>query len=58
MGFNTHLLNWIESYLQDRKQMVKLNEKMSSHIDFNSGTGNGYPIGATLSVLFIIDLPR
>jgi len=58
MGLNTQLLNWIESYLQHRMQIVKLNETMSSPIDVTSGTGQGYPVGATLFVLFLIDLPR
>ena len=58
MGLNQQLLRWIESYLHDRQQIVKLNNDMSSPIEVTSGTGQGYPIGATLFLLFIIDLPK
>ena len=58
MGLNQQLLRWIESYLHGRQQIVKLNSDMSSPIEVTSGTGQGYPIGATLFLLFIIDLPK
>lgn len=58
MGLNKQILNWIESYLHGRQQMVKLNGITSDPIAVTSGTGQGYPIGATLFKLFIIDLPR
>ena len=58
MGLNKQLLEWIKSYLHDRKQIVKLNENVSNPIEVTSGTGQGYPIGATLFLLFIIDLPK
>ena len=58
MGLNWQLLNWIASYLQNREQIVKLNDAMSIPIKVTSGTGQGYPIGATLFLLFIVDLPK
>lgn len=58
MGLNNQLLNWIKSYLNERKQIVKLKTTLSDPIEVTSGTGQGYPIGATLFLLFIIDLPR
>ncbi|XP_055306621.1 uncharacterized protein LOC129570922, partial [Sitodiplosis mosellana] len=58
MGLNEQLLKWIESYLNGRQQIVKLNDVMSNSINVTSGTGQGYPIGATLFILFIIDLPH
>ncbi|XP_055309892.1 uncharacterized protein LOC129573426 [Sitodiplosis mosellana] len=54
MGLNGEILNWIQSYLDGRQQVVKLNEAMSKTIEVTSGTGQGYPIGATLFLLFII----
>lgn len=57
MQLNTQVLNWIESYLSDRQQIVKINGVKSNPIEVTSGTGQGYPIGATLFILFLIDLP-
>ncbi|XP_055308286.1 uncharacterized protein LOC129572367 [Sitodiplosis mosellana] len=58
MGLNEQILEWIKSYLSERQQIVRLNGAMSTPIEVTSGTGQGYPIGATLFVLFIIDLPH
>lgn len=57
MGLNSNLLLWIKSYLTDRKQIVKINNAKSQPIKVTSGTGQGYPIGATLFILFMLDLP-
>ena len=58
MGLNKQLLQWIASYLQGRQQIVKIHEVMSNPIEVTSGTGQGYPIGATLFLLFIADMPK
>lgn len=58
MGLNEQLLNWLRDYLTNRQQLVKVNtNNISSQINVTSGVGQGYPIGATLFILFIADLP-
>jgi len=58
MGLNEQILSWIRHYLAERQQIVNLNEVKSNPIVVTSGTGQGYPIGSTLFVLFIVDLPH
>ena len=57
MGLNNQILNWIKTYLNGRKQIVKINDTTSNPIDVTSGTGQGYPIGATLFIFLIVELP-
>lgn len=59
MGLHTQLLNWIGEYLKGRKQLVRINSKtISNPVNVSSGVGQGYPIGATLFIMFMIDLPN
>lgn len=59
MGLNQQILNWLNDYLTDRQQLVRINSSNVSHpIQVTSGVGQGYPIGATLFILFIADLPQ
>lgn len=58
MKLDERLLSWLRSYLTERRQIVKLNDVMSNPIKVTSETGQGYPIGATLFLLFIVDLPH
>lgn len=57
MGLNYQLLNWISSYMNGRRQIVKFIDFESDSNNFTSGTGQGYPIAATLFVLFVAELP-
>lgn len=58
MGLNNQILDWIREYLRERQQIVKLDNEKSSPIDVTSGTGQGYPIGPTLFLLMVIELPH
>lgn len=58
MGLNYQLLNWIKNYLNGRKQLVRMDSStISQQINVYSGVGQGYPIGATLFILFMYELP-
>lgn len=56
LGFNSNIVNWMESYLCRRRQYVKFGSSESRIFEIGSGIGQGTHLGPLSFVIMINDL--
>ena len=52
------MINWVESYLSNRKQRVNIDGCLSEELDVQTGVPQGSILGPLFYVIFTSDLPK
>ena len=58
MGFEEKTLGWIESFMCNRKQSVKVGQTLSQPVTVNTGVPQGSILSPLLYLLYVSDMPE
>jgi hypothetical protein len=58
IGISDPFLSWLQSYLTDRVQMVKINSSISNIVSISSGVPQGGHLSPLLFLIFINDVGK
>ena len=58
LGFRRSSIKWFEPYLDNRKQMTKVNSSISTEINIECGEPQGSILGPLLFICYTNDLPN
>jgi hypothetical protein len=56
MGFETNLVRWVESFMEERKVMMSMDGKEGGRMDMQTGVRQGSPVSPVHFIIYLLGL--